>query len=146
MFDDGPDGADILDAQDSLGLLQELERNTPAEIRKQREHFRATIKSNVTLQSGNASELLDWKICGVTREVSQGGLGALFPIPIHVGDVYRIQFERGQIDLPLTFARCLRCRLVREDAYEAGFSFFTPISLPEGLVSDAPAPVATQNA
>ena len=57
---------------------------------------------------------------------------AIFVSPVTVGDVYRLQFDKASIDLPLVFARCLRCRLVREDAFEAGFTFFTPISLTKG--------------
>ena len=110
-----------------------MKANTSEEIRRQRRHFRISVKAGVVLQSGNASELLDYKVKGVSGDVSEGGCSVLFPIPIQVGDVYRLQFDRQVVDLPLTFARCLRCRLVREDAYEAGFLFFTPITLPESL-------------
>jgi hypothetical protein len=58
----------------------------------------------------------------------------LLPLPLLVGDVYRLQFERNTLDLPLTFARCVRCRLVREDAFEVGFAFFSAICLPEEAV------------
>ena len=53
----------------------------------------------------------------------------LFSDPLLVGDIYRLSFERSTIPLEPMFARCLRCRLVREDAFEAGFSFFNPIDL-----------------
>jgi c-di-GMP-binding flagellar brake protein YcgR len=133
MFDDFDGPAEAINTDEAFNLLQELGRNTSEEIRRQRQHFRVTIKAGVTLQSGNASELLDYKVKGVSGDISEGGCSVLFPIPIHVGDVYRLQFDRQVVDLPLTFARCLRCRLVREDAYEAGFLFFTPIVLPENL-------------
>jgi hypothetical protein len=137
MFDDFEKGKDVLDKDEAFNLLQELERNTSDEIRRQRRHFRLLIKAGVVLQSGNASELLDYKIKGVTGDISEGGCSVLFPIPVHVGDVYRLTFDRKVVELPLTFARCLRCRLVREDAYEAGFTFFTPITLPESLYAKA---------
>ena len=53
----------------------------------------------------------------------------LFSSPIGVGDVYRLSFDRSVLDLESLFVRCLRCRLVREDAFEAGFSFFQPVDL-----------------
>lgn len=120
-------------ADDSFELLTELERNTPEEIRRRRGSFRFAVKATVTLQSGNASQLLDFKVRGVTGDVSEGGMGALFPIPALVGDVYRLEFDRAQLDLPMTFARCMRCALVREGAYSSGFKFFANIPLPENL-------------
>ena len=52
-------------------------------------------------------------------------------IPLQVGDVYKLEIEKGEIDLPILFARCLRCRLVREDAFESGFAFFNTVKLDE---------------
>ncbi len=127
-------GRPINDDQ-AFHLLQELERNTSEEIRRQRAHFRLSVKAGVVLQSGNASELLTYKLKGVTGDVSEGGCSALFPLPTHVGDIFRLQLDRQVLDLPLIFARCVRCRLVREDAYEAGFAFFAPIILPDEVLA-----------
>ena len=99
-------------------------------LSQQRAHERICIKVKVILQSGNSSELLSYKVQGVTGDVSEGGCRAMFPIPIQVGDIYRLQFDREQLDVPLVFARCMRCTLVREDAYEAGFAFFSKIKIP----------------
>ncbi len=134
MFDDLEDTSKSVGGDDAFGLLRDLERNTPEEIRRQRAHFRVAIKAAVILQAGNASELMTFKLKGVTGDISEGGCSALFPIPTSVGDIYRLQFDRKSVDLPLTFARCVRCRLVREDAYEAGFAFFAAICLPESMV------------
>ncbi len=131
MFDELENGEGSLGGDEAFALLRDLERNTPTEIRRQRAHFRLAIKAGVVLQPGNATEMMKLKLQGVTGDVSEGGCSALFPIPIRVGDVYRLQFDRKALALPLTFARCVRCRLVREDAFEAGFAFFSPISLPE---------------
>jgi hypothetical protein len=48
-----------------------------------------------------------------------------------VGDTFRIEIESKSPRIPPVRARCLRCRLVREDAFEAAFSFSAPIDLPE---------------
>jgi len=138
MFGDFDTNNDVtIGSDDAFNLLQDLEKNTPDEIRRQRTHFRLAIKASVTLQSGNASELLSLKVKGVTGDVSEGGTSILFPIAPRVGDIYRLSFDKSSLDLPLTFARCVRCRLVREDAYEAGFAFFAPITLPESALHDA---------
>ena len=143
MFDELDQSTHTLSSDEAHGMLQELEQNTKDEIRRQRAHFRLEVKAGVILQAGNASELLSFKVKGVTGDISEGGCSALFPIPARVGDIYRLQFDQQAIDLPLTFARCVRCRLVREDAYEAGFAFFKTITLPEKLAARAaPAPVS----
>ena len=112
---------------------QAKEENTPEEIRRQRSSMRYAVKAPVTLQSGNASQLLDFKFKGVTGDVSTGGLQALFPMPVRVGDVYRLTFDRTEIDLSMVFARCVRCSLVREGAYSCSFRFFDRITLPENI-------------
>lgn len=120
-----------VNADEAFDLLQELERNKSDEIRRQRQHFRLMLKARVTLLPGSASELMTFRVQGVTGDLSEGGCCALFPTPARVGDVYRLEFDRSVLDLPTTFARCVRCRLLREESYEAGFMFFSPICLPE---------------
>ncbi|MCO6435857.1 MAG: PilZ domain-containing protein [Phycisphaerae bacterium] len=134
IFDEVEPQGNALNADEAFGLLQELGRNTTEEIRRQRAHFRISVKAGVVLQSGNASESLSMKVRGVTGDVSEGGFSGLFPVPPRVGDIYRLQFDREKLDLPLTFARCVRCRLVREDAFEAGFAFFKNICLPDRMM------------
>ena len=136
MLDDSNESLGVSQQDDVFAVLQELEANTPEEIRRQRAHFRLSIKAAVILQCGNTSQLMSLKVKGVTGDVSQGGCSVLLPIPIQVGDIYRVQFDRKMLELPLTFARCVRCRLVREDAFEAGLAFFTPIELPEQVASE----------
>ncbi|MFH2000444.1 MAG: PilZ domain-containing protein [Planctomycetota bacterium] len=114
-------------------LINEMELNTTEEIRRRRSHFRYAIKTTVILQPANASQLMDFKVQGMTRDISSGGVGALFPVPVGVGDVYRLQFNRADFDLPLVFARCLSCAFVREGAYSVGFKFFSTITLPENF-------------
>ncbi len=133
MFDGPAEQGGVLDEADAFNLLAELEQNRSEEIRRQRQHFRITIKAEVLLQPGNASEILEFKVKGVSGDISEGGCSILFPIPANVGDIYRLQFNRRVVDLPLQFAQCVRCRLVRDDAYECGFRFFSPIALPENL-------------
>lgn len=126
--DQTPDG---LSKDHAFDLLQELEQSTSDEMRRQRTHFRLQVKTQVIIQPGNVSDRLKFKMQGTTGDLSEGGCRVLFPLPVRVGDIYQLEFDRKQLDLPLTFARCVRCQLLREDAFEAGFAFFTPITLPE---------------
>ena len=120
-------------------MLDELERNTPEELRRQRAHFRISIRSHVIIQAANSSELHKFKLQAVTGDLSEGGCRILSPIPLRVGNVYRLEFDVEEIPLPLTFVRCTRCALLQEDAFECGFRFFSPITLPEALIAAAEA-------
>ena len=51
------------------------------------------------------------------------------PLSIAAGANLPLYLLQEVLDLPIVFGRCLRCKLIREDAFEAGFSFFTPIHL-----------------
>ncbi|MEK6797389.1 MAG: PilZ domain-containing protein [Planctomycetota bacterium] len=135
MFDELSEKQPLLDGDEAFAVLRDLERNTPSEIRRQRAHFRLAVRAGVVVQPGNASEMMKLRVQGVTGDVSEGGCSILSPIPLRVGDVYRLQFDRQLLNLPLTFARCVRCRLVREDAFEAGLAFFVSITLPEEMAS-----------
>jgi hypothetical protein len=116
-------------------LLQSLERQKGEEVSKARMHARVEAKLKVIVRPGNSSEVMLFKLQGITADLSRGGCRLILPLPVSVGDVFRIEFESADHRIPLAFARCLRCRLVREDAFEAGFSFFTPIDLPASLSS-----------
>lgn len=137
MFAGIDDHSDSFEKGQAFDLFQELEKNTPDEIRSQRGHFRIAVKAAVTMRAANTSDLLAFKVKGVTGDISESGCGLLLPIPGRVGDIYRLEFERSKIDLPMIFARCVRARLVREGAFEGGFRFFAPISLPRTLSGNA---------
>ena len=117
-----------VDALD-LELLSELERQSMTEIRKLRAHERVDIRVQLTIQPGNSSQLGEFSVLAATCNVSAGGCLVQAPVPVAVGDVFRLQFDRSRMDVPLVFGRCVRCRLLREDAFEVAFSFFSPIEL-----------------
>lgn len=126
-----PDSADL---EQDLDLLKELESNTSDEIIRQRAWSRIQVKARVVVQPGNTSEIRTVKVAGVTGDISSGGCQILLPIPLQVGDTYRLSFDRTTLDLPMTFSRCVRCRLIREDAFESGLAFFQEIELTDELV------------
>lgn len=118
-------------------LLNELEQQTPEAIRKQRTTERHEIQCGVKLRPGNASDVHKPIVEAVTGDVSSGGCQVMSSVPLSVGDVYKLEFEKGELDLPTIYARCLRCRLVREDAFESGFAFFTPVKIEEMKTADS---------
>lgn len=130
MLDESMDAVP-LDQGRAYDLLQELEQNTPEELRRQRSHFRIALKARVIVQPGNMSLRSALKLQCVTGDISEGGCRMLSPLPLQVGDIYRLEFDRKLVALPITYARCMRCLMLREDAFEAGFAFFVPIALPE---------------
>ena len=112
-------------------VLKSLEQQKGAEVSRGRVHARLETALTVHVRPGNASDRTSIELVGITADLSRGGCRLILPLPVTVGDVFRVEFESAAPRIPLVFARCLRCRLVREDAFEAGFSFFAPIDLPE---------------
>ncbi len=114
-------------------LLRGLDPAQRHEIAQARAHARVEIRLPVRARPGNASDSSGEVVAGLTVDLSRGGCRIVAVRPLRVGDVYRIEFDAPELDLPLTFARCLRCRLLREDAFEAGFAFFGELELPARL-------------
>lgn len=132
------DPADILPDGLDLEMLSDLQRQSRDQITKLRQHARWEINVPIKLTPGNSSASAACHIEGTSVDFSSGGCMGNFPVPVPVGDVFRMEVADKTIDLPIVFMRCLRCKLVREDVFEAGFSFFNPITLPDqGASEDA---------
>lgn len=116
---------------EAIEILSELEQSTPDAVKRLRAHARLTIHAKVIVEPANLSERGTWRVQGVSGDLSAGGAQILVPMPLRVGDLYHLTFDRSVLDVPPVFARCLRARLVREDAFEAGLKFFEAIRLPQ---------------
>jgi len=114
-------------------LLRSLERQKGEAIASQRLFARVDARIKVAVRPADSSQSARPSIAGTTADISRGGCRLLLPVPIGVGDHYRLEFESTEHPLPLTFARCTRCQLVREDAFEAGLQFAVSIDLPPSL-------------
>ena len=130
--------AEIFDESTAHEILRDLEAQTSEESREKRYHKRLTAKLRVILQPGNSSDMLKLKLQGVTGDLSRNGMGAMFPLPIGVGDIFRLQFDKAHVNLPVIFARCIHCQMVSEDAYRTGFRFFTEIDIDQAFATDGP--------
>ncbi len=115
--------------EDALESLADLERSKSDVVKRARTSTRIRVKSKVIAQPGNSRDRRRFKVQGITGDISSGGCQVLFPAPLHVGDIYWLTFDKSDVELDSVFGRCLRCRLIREDAYEAGFKFFQPIDV-----------------
>ena len=124
---------DSTDAQ----LIAELERQSIEQIRKIRAHERFSTRVRIELRPGNASTRSDFHLVGTTADISEGGCSAIFPKPVLPGDIFQLEFDKKAIDLPLVFARALRCRMLKEESFEVGFRFFTPVALKTAFNKDA---------
>jgi hypothetical protein len=128
---------DIFAATDALEALRQLEENTPAAILRQRASERLAIRAHVTIQPGNSSERGRVLIEGLTGDISNGGCQILLGRPILPGDVYWLVFAEEPLHIGALLARCLRCRMIREDTFEAGFKFFQSIDLADAAKSSS---------
>jgi c-di-GMP-binding flagellar brake protein YcgR len=120
-----------------IDLLKDLERQSINEIRKLRAHERIDTHVEVAVRPGNASEYATETIAATTNDISAGGCAMVSPVPLRAGDIYRLEFDQKKVDVPMVYARCVRVRLLRETAYEAGMAFFTPISLSDSKKDDS---------
>lgn len=127
----GDEGSGVPTCDDEF--LRELERNTTQNICTQRMHERVQLRCGVSASNANSIDRQGAPWVGSTLDISAGGFLAVYSVPLALGSVYLLRFDRARIDLPPTFARCIRGRMISEDAFEFGFSFFAKIDLAEAL-------------
>lgn len=116
-------------------VLSKLGAEVTDETKSQRTHERVELRARVQVQPGNMSERDAFKVQGVLGDLSDGGMQALFPRPLGVGDFYYVQFDRSKVDLPGVLAICKRTRQVRADAFESGFAFISEVDAASALGS-----------
>ena len=118
----GSNHADLFDA------VTQLEQTAAESTGRTNE--RLLKRCRVLVRPGDSTARDRPPIDAASLDVSPTGCRLVAPRPFRVGDIYWLEFARDAFDLRPAFARCLRCRFVREDAFEGGFAFFQPITLP----------------
>jgi hypothetical protein len=118
---------------EALASISELEQNASSHVQQQREHGRIQTRCKVLVCPGNSSQRSTRTIHTISGDISAGGCLLLSPSTLLVGDIYWLTFDAQTLPIDPVFARCVRCRLVREDTFEAGFRFFHQIFLPKSL-------------
>ena len=118
-----------LNSNQDEALVNELAKQSLNEIQKLRAHERRAKNVRVDLWAGNSSDTSDLHLVGRTNDISEGGCAAIFPSAVLPGDVFRLGLDQTAVDIPLIFARALRCRMLSEGSFEVGFRFFNPVRL-----------------
>lgn len=119
----------VIHMSEAMDALSELEKNTSQAITALRSSQRIDIRTRVWIQPGNSSARSSLVIEGLTADISNGGCMILTPRPLMVGDIFWMRFSDDEIRVSPLLVRCLRCRLVREDAFEVGIRFLNDIDL-----------------
>lgn len=99
---------------------------------------RHTLNTDVILRPASTSARDSEEISGSCRNVSQSGCGLVARRAPRVGDVYRFETpDHSSHPLDGINARCVRCHLLDENSFDAGFAFFAPLVIATSAVDDA---------
>lgn len=121
---------------DAVEALLSLDKASDSVFQTQRAHARVESNAKVTIKAANASQREDISFSAICNDISAGGCRILSNRALMVGDLFYLVFDRTLLDVPPVFARCLRCRFLREETFEMGFAFLSPIELPRTAVED----------
>ena len=115
----------------TLEAVNTLQSNNAQAIEMQRKHHRFEIRTRVIVHPSDSIDRGSSNWLGECHDISKGGCRLLTEKPLQLGSVYWIEFEPTRVKLDPVFARCVRGNLLRENAFEFGMSFLTPIELPK---------------
>ena len=132
----GEPNSDVFELTDALDALGELEQNTSQAILAKRSSKRVDIHCAVEIRPGNSSERFQFTINGMTADISNGGSKIILPRPILPGDIYWITLKEKLTNVGSLLARCRRCVMVNENAFEVGLRFFEDIDV-SGILFDS---------
>ena len=92
----------------------------------------------VVIRPGNASQRKLEIIEGYCKNISLTGCGAITDFAPRVGDLYEFSVPtQNNHVLHGVHARCVRCHLLDEEAFECGFSFLAPVGGTESSVQQS---------
>lgn len=92
---------------------------------------RFLVQESLVLRPASTSQRSREELHGRCKNLSTSGCGVILDLPPLVGDFYQLLTPKAPGSaLHGVQARCVRCHLIDEDAFDAGFRFFTPITLP----------------
>ncbi len=120
----------------SLSLPSGLDLLSNGTLRDKRQSQQRSLANiPVRLRPGSTSQRWSHELTGRIKNYSTTGCGIILDRPPYVGDIYRFH-QANNVESPFTecLARCIRCHLIDEEVFEAGFQFLTP--LPIESVSD----------
>lgn len=124
---------DLFKLSDSLEAFNELERCTDRAILAQRSSERVEVRAKLTVRPGNPSQRHQYCVEAVTADISNGGCMILASRAVLPGDIYYLTFFEQLAGVGPLLARCMRCRMVQEDAFEVGIRFLQDVPLKDLL-------------
>jgi hypothetical protein len=122
--------AQTIGSQDAVAAADSIQSSNADAIAAQRKHRRFDIHLKIIVQPANSIDRAETKWLGECHDISSGGCRVLVQRPLELGSLFWIQFEPSEFSIDPVFARCVRGHLMRENAFEFGMSFLTPIELP----------------
>lgn len=122
---------DLFKLSDSLEAFNELERCTDRAVMAQRSSERIEIRAMVMVRPANLSHRHQYTIESVTADISTGGCMLLASRAILPGDIFHLTFHDELSNVNPLLARCMRCRMIQDDAFEVGIRFLQNIPLKE---------------
>ena len=111
-------------------LLEELELNRPENVQGARENAALKIRCKVAVEPANVCDRANARIEAAGRDLQRQGVTCVCDVPLMVGSLFRVTFERAVVDLPPVLATCDRCTMLNDSAFESHFRFEHPIQLP----------------
>lgn len=124
-----PTPANMFESSDAIEALKQLEVSSRSAVLQKRSQTRLSIEIGVTIQRGDSSRRGEMTISASSSDISNTGCKLLAPFPVLPGDVYWLSFDANSAGIGSVMARCVRCHMIREDAFEIGLSFFDEIDL-----------------
>ena len=133
---DGTQGA--TSPEGLLSAIEDLATNTKQAVESSRRgNDRMELNSPAQLVPGNVSGRDGRTYDGNCRDISNRGCRLILTQPLVVGDIYLMEVENEELGLDPSFGRCVRCHMIREDAFEVGLNFLSPVSF-ETLTEGSP--------
>ena len=121
-----------------LSAIEDLATNTKEAVASRRQgNDRMELNSPAQLVPGNVSDRDGQTYNGSCRDISNRGCRLILTQPLIVGDIYLMEVDNEQLGLDPSFGRCVRCHMIREDAFEVGLNFLSPVSF-ETLTEGSP--------
>lgn len=119
----------MFESSDAIEALKQLEVSSQSAVVQKRSNSRVTLEIGVTIQRGDSSRRGELTLSASSSDLSTTGCRLLAPTPILPGDVYWLTFANNAAGISKVMARCIRCHMIREEAFEIGLSFFDEIDL-----------------
>jgi PilZ domain len=88
------------------------------------------VNVQLVIRPSNSSQRRETPLRAYCKNLSQSGCGVVTDCAPRVGDMYRFEMPSDTTH-PVhgAHARCVRCHLLDEEAFEVGFSFLSPVDL-----------------